>query len=864
MKTLSSRSDVLKVASLGEYQFELNLSLTEEKAKRFKLDWDKVNSIDDLNQILVNQDIKELISVSSSSDLVNLLLFMNKTNKKKIFIEFLALNSLYFNEALSFFNEKIISDFDDFFIQFKEVNCLPPNKFSFNLLVENKGKKSFDIEIPKEIANNFTINHKTIRADIEDKNNEDVKNNSKANNDNEETDNMKPKMGHKLNVNSIKLPNIVKPDKFFEINDNYPEGKDGYNDTNLINYEEIDKEKHSPILLSKKKVTTNNCPEDAEITEKKKFTQVEFSTLKYDFDSCDYLIIDLNTFIQNESINLNNLYDYLCQNIIKGYMNTTIVTIFPHSNKVNKNNITILSDLISISDIMIYDLRDAINLCNILGYNVEHKNFEVRFMYLKEIKKSKFKTHRTALFLDDFNKFTVVVQEIESNLIVFHNEYNFNIGFKMDYFKTVSNNMELLRSAFLGSLLSRIVQNEEYDYAFNCGCETFLKLLDAIYNKIEYQNDTGYFIINNPKSKGKNKENKKNNTKNIGSAEKNFLLDSNNLRNSRLKAYDPLKDKNLVNYFQNKNIKKHLFKQGIKLDSLPKDPSKVINPLEYIKQEQVKYLNILEQNQKLQKKLVKLVSSPNRNQDTLNSSMIKISKVFDTQSNETIYNSRKLPGINTKQDYDPFQKIPNAPNYLKDLEKKKEKHNLKPLNKNPSNKTKSLDKQNYMSNTITNPKFMNMLAFMQKNQQQSPSSDENSPDKMAQTNNFDPQVFQKFMTTLANSQFVNPMTMTFNPIKKPKIHKIPKKNNPIVSNPPKDIYRSFDQELSNQYDLNSSLNNKSRSPSHDKKDEKKKEPEIFIPRGYYLDVDNKKTIEQIQFEEEYKKRLQEKRKNEEK
>jgi len=864
MKTLSKHSDVMKVVSLGQYEFDLNLNITEDQAKRYKLDWDQVKSIDDLNQILQNQDIRDQIIISSKSDLINLLLFMNKTNKKKIFVEFLALNSLYFNEDFSFLNEKIVSDFDDYFVQFKETNCLPRNKFTLNLFVENKGKKSFDVEMKVDTINN--IKNQDTNTEEMKKDQRNNENQSKETNNNDDSN--KPKMGNEFKTNKIDLPSVNKPTNLIERNIYLPEGKDENLGKNLINYDEIEKEKQSPIILSKKKPVTNNLSAELEKKESKKFTQIEFSTLKYDFDACDYLVIDLNMFIQNESINLSNIYDYLCQNIIKGYLNTTIIFIFPNSDKVNNQNIMILSDLISISDIMIYDRRDALNLCNLLGYKVEDKNFEVRFMFLKEIKRSKFKTHRTAMFLDDFNKFTVVVQEIETNLIVFQNEFNFNIGFKMEYFKTVSQNYSLLRSSFLGSLLSRVVHNEEYDFAFNCGCDTFLRLLDAIYNKVAYQQDAGYFLINNLRNKGRNKENKKNKNKNGENVEKNFLLDSNNLRNSRLKPYDPLKDKNLVNYFQNRNIKKHLVKQGIKLDSLPRDPSKINNPLEYIKQEQTKYLNILEQNQTLQKKLVNLLSSPNRNKETLNSSMIKISKVFDTQSNEPIYNSRKLPGINTKPDYDPFQKIPNAPNYLKDSNKKIEKPNLKPLNKRSFDKTKSFDKHNMMSSTFTNPQLMNILTFMQKQQQeQSSSGDENSPDKMTQTGTLNPQIIQQFMSTMANTQFMNPMALSLNTKKGNKLHKIPRKNNhlfPMNSNSSKDLYKSYDQDLNIQVSLDSSLIHKDKSPTNERRLETKKMESVnFERKGQYLEVDNKKTLEQIQFEEEYKKKLEEKRKKEE-
>jgi hypothetical protein len=690
-------------------------------------------------------------------------------------------------------------------------------------------------------------------------------NHSKSIDNNEDAD--KPKMGNKYNINKINLPNVDKPTNSIERNICIPEGKEENPVKNLINYDDIEKEKQSPIILTKKKAVIYNLSSEVEKKESKKLTQVEFSTLKYDFDACDYVIIDLNLFIQNESITLSNIYDYLCQNVVKGYTNTSIVFIFPQSDKVTHQNMTLLSDLISISDIMVYDRRDALNLCNLMGYKVDDKDFEVRFMFLKEIKRSKFKTHRTALFLDDFNKFTVIVQEIESNLIVFHNDYNFNIGFKMEYFNTITQNYSILKYSFLGSFLSRIIQNEEYDFAFNCGNEVFLRLLEAIHNKLSYHKDTGYFMINNKKKKGRNNEIKKNSTKNVENAEKKFFLDSNNLRNSRLKPYDPLKDKNLVNYFQNRNIKKHLVKQGFKLTSLPREPSKTINPLEYIKQEQTKYLNILEQNQMLQKKLVNLLSSPNRNKETLSSSMIKISKVFDTQSNEPVYNSRKLPGIITKPEYDPFNKIPNAPNYLKENDKKIEKPNLNSVNKRSFDKTKSVDKHKMMSSTINNPQLMNILAYMQKQQQeQNSSGDENSPGKMSQTGALNPQMLQQFMSTIAYTPFMNPMAMTTKPKKVNKQLKIPKLNNlyPINSHSSKDLYKSYDQDQNNQLGVYSASNNKNRSPSNEKRlEEMKKEKEIFIRKGQYLEVDNKKTSEQIQFEEEYKKKLLEKKKKEE-
>jgi hypothetical protein len=84
------------------------------------------------------------------------------------------------------------------------------------------------------------------------------------------------------------------------------------------------------------------------------------------------------------------------------------------------------------------------------------------------------------------------------------------------------------------------------------------------------------------------------------------------------------------------------------------------------------------------------------------------------------------------------------------------------------------------------------------------------------------------------------------------------------SNSSKDLYKSYDQDLNIHVSLDSSLIHKDKSPTNERRLETKKMESVnFERKGQYLEVDNKKTLEQIQFEEEYKKKLEEKRKKEE-
>jgi len=81
-------------------------------------------------------------------------------------------------------------------------------------------------------------------------------------------------------------------------------------------------------------------------------------------------------------------------------------------------------------------------------------------MFLKELKRgNSYKQQKTGLFLDDFQKMTVVMQETDSNLIIFHKEFSFDIGFKLDYFKTITNYYDFLKYVFYES----IVQINKYN-----------------------------------------------------------------------------------------------------------------------------------------------------------------------------------------------------------------------------------------------------------------------------------------------------------------------------------------------------------------------------------------------------------------
>ena len=729
MKTMTNKAEFFKVISFGEFDYDFSLNLSEQEAKKYNFEIEKAKSLKDLSQILQIEEIRSKVQMVSKNKLINLLLFLNKTNKHKTFIEFLSLNCIFLSDDLFFMKDRIKSGFDEDFMFLLESNILPPNKYKINVNVEKQTPKTFEMEFFMSDSKN-SEKEKASEGKQGDtgKNKEENKKGAKS--------------GNREIVNSVVLPNTDRPefiDKEIRI---LPEGKDEKIPT--IDPSLINKNQQSPLILSKKRPQSNQNQDNNSIMNNSlsSYSKVNLSEhLKYDFESCDYLLLDLNQYISNKNINLTNLQEFIQTKIIDNYLNTSIIMIFPNLDGIQRENYQILIELITMADIMIYDKRDAKKMCSLLGYKVEEKNFEVRFMFLKELKNAKYKPNRTAMFLEDFNKLTIIVQETETNLVVFHNEFAFNMGFKVDYYSTVTDNYETLKYVFLGGLLSRIIQNKSFDVAFEAGSKTFSTMLEALYSKTNYADNPDFFQVEIKRetqeeseieqqqlSKSLNLATMKNRNKSSHSAEKNFVLDSVNLKNSKLPPYNPLKDSNLRNYFQSANAK-----QQQPLNSGRNSKNNNIrhhDQIEFIQQEQSKFLNILEQNQLLQKKLLMLLNKKENSAKPVgnNNTNYMINQNLQPINQDSTLGKGGLP----KLDYtNPFNKLGNAPDYMRMSMEAKKKKNLKPITKEAYNRLTGASKTNNVY-SMMNPQMM-MLMMMQMNMNASQTS--KSPEKNEEKKN---------------------------------------------------------------------------------------------------------------------------------
>jgi len=298
-------------------------------------------------------------------------------------------------------------------------------------------------------------------------------------------------------IETINLPNVKKPSDIVKEINNQVEGKD---DKFKINPNEFRKNQESILMFTRKSNVKSTEKNDENLMKKEQNTYDKINLeeqLKYNFEACNYFILDLNHFTTNQYLSLVNIYNYINNNITKKYLNTMIILIFPKIESIKSSNNQILIDLIKIADVVVFDIKDAVEFTKRLGYKHEEKNFEIRFMFLNEFKGSKYKPYRMVIFLDCFKKLTSIFQETETSLITFYKDFQINIGYKLDYFNVISRHFDLLKYIFFGSFLSRIVLKYPFEFCYEAAESTFKKMLDKlVVNGNNYSTDTKIYEYN--------------------------------------------------------------------------------------------------------------------------------------------------------------------------------------------------------------------------------------------------------------------------------------------------------------------------------------------------------------------------------
>ncbi len=179
-----------KIIGLGLIKLDFYINFTEELIRANNIDLSKINSPKDLCFIAENPILMDLVQLSTTDNLINILLYLNKANIQKSFVELITLNPLKFKPQEEFL-KKIFSHVTEHnFLFTNEMNIAnTPNKISFAIKSGKKLLKYFDIvtdydplaEEFKKDENNFinksiNLDQKNIIEEEDEKNENDNKN----------------------------------------------------------------------------------------------------------------------------------------------------------------------------------------------------------------------------------------------------------------------------------------------------------------------------------------------------------------------------------------------------------------------------------------------------------------------------------------------------------------------------------------------------------------------------------------------------------------------------------------------------------------------------------------------------------------
>jgi hypothetical protein len=143
---MKTKDELYKVVGIGETDFEFNLNLTETELVLYKINPESLNSVSDLIPLLKINELKEKLYISSNNNLLNIFLYLNKTNPQKTFVEYVSLNCIMVNPENFFMKEKMIKELEENCMFLIEANLLPPTKIKINLNIPNRPTKILEME----------------------------------------------------------------------------------------------------------------------------------------------------------------------------------------------------------------------------------------------------------------------------------------------------------------------------------------------------------------------------------------------------------------------------------------------------------------------------------------------------------------------------------------------------------------------------------------------------------------------------------------------------------------------------------------------------------------------------------------------
>lgn len=315
-----------------------------------------------------------------------------------------------------------------------------------------------------------------------------------------------------------------------------------------------------------------------------------FERLVCDYSQFNFLFIDLNEFIDLAHFNIgfSDVLNLL-STIDRSFKNLSFILFFPYimtnMNLLNMDALTQLTEILSYSDNVIFEKKEAVAFFNLLQQinfpslsldKTASSHFKGKSMFkLTEKafialdyrrKKHNYKGgNRIGLFLDDLNSLTIVESNretkeksttIEQKISIIPKLNQANKRLVEEYKKQIELHKPFLTSVFIGGFLNKFLTINNYEIPFTVASEITKRCLDLYKLGLDFPISNDFYIVEINKNLLMKLYEKKQ------KQEKGFLLDCINLNNSRLNEYNPLFDNNLSSFFSSQVVRKHLNEQG--------------------------------------------------------------------------------------------------------------------------------------------------------------------------------------------------------------------------------------------------------------------------------------------------------------
>jgi len=135
-----------RIIGLGLLKLDFYINLTDELIKTYDIDFQKINSPKDLKFFCELPMLLNHIQISTTDSLTNILLYLNKANNHKSFVELITLNNLRFKPEEEFMRKIFAHVTETNYLFTNEMNLANvPNKISFAIKNGKKMLKYFDI-----------------------------------------------------------------------------------------------------------------------------------------------------------------------------------------------------------------------------------------------------------------------------------------------------------------------------------------------------------------------------------------------------------------------------------------------------------------------------------------------------------------------------------------------------------------------------------------------------------------------------------------------------------------------------------------------------------------------------------------------